>query len=650
MKVKMREMTSLELAIALEEMRVLENGRVEKIYQNGRQIRVKIYCKEGEKELVFEPGKFFLTNYKRRALSEPPSFCMLLRKHLMGKRVIWIKQKGFERIVEIEFDDKILIFEIFSKGNAILCEKDYTIIMPLEVQLWREREIMPRKVYKYPPSLLNPFSLKEEEFCSVIKGQKKIASFLASDLSLGGIYAEELCLRAGIDKAKKCSELSEEEKKKLYKELQKLKEEKLKPYVVLSNTEPIDFAPFELLLHKGKEKKYFSSFNQALDEFYTYWESKNAEMERVREEKETEEKIKRIVERQKEVVKNLEELEEKTRKKAEALFNNLNLVERIFSALRKARELGMSWEEIKEKISLEDSAEARAIKDIREHEGKILLWIGGMDVEVDFTLSPMENAQRYYEMAKKYRKKMEGAKQKIEEIRKSIKESKKLKEKKEIALPRKKVKKKWYEKFRWSFTSEGFLVVAGKDAVQNEVLYKKYLEQSDIVLHADIHGAPLTIVKSQGREITPLAIREAAELAAAYSSAWKLKLGSVDVYWVLPKQVSKTPPAGQYLAKGAFMIYGQKNYLRKTEVKIAIGIMLCENEARAFAGSILGARAHCKYFVTVFPGDTPKQKAGEKIKLKLLQKAMPEDKEVIERISVDEFISLLPGSCGEIVG
>ncbi len=653
-KEKIREMNSVELAIALKEMRVLENGRVEKIYQKGRQVRMKIYCRKGEKELVFEPGKFFLTNYKRRAPGEPPSFCMLLRKHLTGKRIAQIRQRGFERIVEMEFEDKILIFEIFSKGNVILCERDYTIIMPLEVQLWKEREIMPGKLYKPPPALLNPFSMSEDEFCSMIRGQKKIASFLAADFALGGIYAEELCLRAGVEKTKKCSELSENEKKNLYREMQRLRNERVNPYLVYENSEPVDFAPFELLLHREREKRYFPSFNEVLDEFYTYWEAKAAEREGIEKESEAEEKIKRIIERQKEVVKNLEELEKAARKKAEILFNNLELVERIFSALRKARELGLSWEEIKERVSLDSSPEARAVKDIREHEGKLLLAFGETDVEVDFTLSPVENAQRYYELAKKYRKKIESARKRMEEIKASLKEQiRKLKEKKEreaILPKKKKTKKKWYEKFRWSFTSEGFLVVAGKDATQNEVLYKKYLERDDIVLHADIAGAPLTVIKSQGREITPLAIREAAEIAAAYSRAWKLKLGSVDVYWVLPEQVSKTPPAGQYLPKGSFMIYGEKNYLRKTEVRLAIGVMMSESEAKVFAGSILGARAHCKYFVTVFPGNIPKHKAGEVVKLKLMQKALPEDKELIEKIPLDEFVSILPGECGEIMG
>ncbi len=639
-----REMTSIDLKFAIEEMNILEGGRIEKIYQKGKQVRIKVYTPHGEKEIFFEPGKFFLTEYKRTSPEHPPSFCMLLRKHLMGKRILWVKQKGFERVVEIETEDKILIFEVFSKGNVILCEKDYTIIMPLEVQLWKDREIMPRKTYKFPPEVTNPFTLTFEEFVKKIKGQKKVASLLATELSLGGIYAEELCARAGVEKDRKCSELSEKEIENLYNALKSFGNEK-KPYVIYEGNKPVDFAPFELKLHEGKNKKFFENFNQAIDEVYTFYEARELEKEESKEEVEEKEKLKRILERQKEIIKHLEKMEEEARKKAEALFNNLELVENIFNGIKKARDSGLSWDEIKERVELEDSPEARSIKEIKEHEGKILLFIEGMDIEVDFTTSAIENAQRYYEKAKKYRKKVEAAREKMKEIKEMSKREKK---KVEAKLPvKKRVRKHWYEKFRWSLTSEGFLVVAGKDATQNEVLYKKYLEENDIVLHADIHGAPLTVVKSQGKEITPLAIREAAEMAAAYSSAWKMKLGSVDVYWVLPEQVSKTPPSGQYLAKGAFMIYGEKNYLRKTEVKISIGVIL-DGEAKVYAGSVLGARAHCKYFLTVFPGDIPKNELAKQVKLKLMQKALPDDKSLIESIPEEEFLKVLPGD-GNIV-
>ena len=72
------------------------------------------------------------------------------------------------------------------------------------------------------------------------------------------------------------------------------------------------------------------------------------------------------------------------------------------------------------------------------------------------------------------------------------------------ALAKRKVEtenKEWYEKFRWFTSSDGFLVVAGKDTVSNEVLVKKYATQEDAVFHAEISGAPFVVVKAEGRTI-----------------------------------------------------------------------------------------------------------------------------------------------------
>ena len=89
------------------------------------------------------------------------------------------------------------------------------------------------------------------------------------------------------------------------------------------------------------------------------------------------------------------------------------------------------------------------------------------------------------------------------------------------ALSKRKVEmenKEWYEKFRWFTSSDGFLVVAGKDTVSNEVLIKKYTTQEDVVFHAEITGAPFTVVKAEGKQVPEQTLKEAGEFAASYSS------------------------------------------------------------------------------------------------------------------------------------
>src|SRR5690606_27678794 len=137
---------------------------------------------------------------------------------------------------------------------------------------------------------------------------------------------------------------------------------------------------------------------------------------------------------------------------------------------------------------------------------------------------------------------------------------------------RKRVKRemKWFEKFRWFLSSDGFLVLGGRDAGTNEIVVKRHMEPRDIYLHSDIHGAPSVIIKSQGKEIPETTIQEAAVFAASFSSAWTRGFSSLDVYWVHPEQVSKTPKSGEFVARGAFIIRGSRNYIRGVPLKIAV--------------------------------------------------------------------------------
>jgi hypothetical protein len=282
-----------------------------------------------------------------------------------------------------------------------------------------------------------------------------------------------------------------------------------------------------------------------------------------------------------------------------------------------------------------------------------------VEVEIDFRKSPQQNAEKFFKEAKRAKAKLTAAEAALAETERKLAELKAgiPPEKRKVKLPMKRRPRgRWYEAYRWMFTTEDFLVIGGRDARQNEQIFKKRLEPADIVLHADIAGAPLTVIKTAGREVTPLAIREAAELAAAYSRAWREGLGAIDVYWVKPEQVSKAAPPGEFLPRGAFMIRGKKNYLKKTELKIAIGVRFelekktMERTAKLICGNVQAVNKHAKYFVTLKPGDRPQAELAKQIKLKFLQKALPEDKPLIETIALEDIQRGIPVGRGSIVG
>jgi len=236
-------------------------------------------------------------------------------------------------------------------------------------------------------------------------------------------------------------------------------------------------------------------------------------------------------------------------------------------------------------------------------------------VKIDFDLrkSVPENANLHYERAKKLRGKIPGLTKAMEETHRKIENAGAERAESQPRM-REKPQRKWYEKFRWFESSQGYLVIGGRDATTNEILIKKHLEPKDLVFHADIPGAPFFAVKNtSGAPVPDETRRQAAQAAASYSRAWSSGSGSVDVYEVDPGQVSKSAPAGEYLTKGAFMIYGEKRWHRKMELKAAVGVA----EGSVIGGPQEAVSAKTKDYVTITVGDTSAGALAKKIRERL---------------------------------
>jgi len=265
-------------------------------------------------------------------------------------------------------------------------------------------------------------------------------------------------------------------------------------------------------------------------------------------------------------------------------------------------------------------------------------------------LSIPQNAERYYRRAKEYRKKLEGAQKALEESKKRLEEVEALKV--EVAYekaPQRRVRqrKRWYDKFRWFFSSDGLLVVGGRDADTNEEIVKKYMTSEDVFFHADVHGAPAIIVKAEGKDIPKTALEEAAQFAISYSSIWKAGAYEGKCYWVRPEQVSKTPPPGEYLPKGSFAIRGRRNYM-DVPAGIAIGIEINE-ETRVVGGPPSAIEQRAKYLVELEPGDKTQNEMAKEISKTFLLKASAEDKHLIDQIaSPDKIMPFLPSGKSRI--
>lgn len=124
------------------------------------------------------------------------------------------------------------------------------------------------------------------------------------------------------------------------------------------------------------------------------------------------------------------------------------------------------------------------------------------------------------------------------------------------------------------------MVLAGRDAAENEYLVKKQTTKYDIFVHAELHGSAAVIIKVNKEQInenskTPVPIRtlcEAGSFAICFSSAWDSHV-TVPAYWVHMDQVSKTAPTGEFLSVGGFSIRGTKNFLPLPTLILGIGVM-----------------------------------------------------------------------------
>lgn len=238
-----------------------------------------------------------------------------------------------------------------------------------------------------------------------------------------------------------------------------------------------------------------------------------------------------------------------------------------------------------------------------------------MRVSLDFTKSVEENAASYFEKAKKAKKKLDGAEKALERFQQKMNKLL-LKREEEILLEEEEKevvvrKKEWYEKFRWFYSSEEFLVIGGRDATTNEIVIKKHTDPDDVVFHTDMAGSPFFVIKSAGKTPGKATLQEAANATAFYSRAWKAGLLSTEVFWVKPDQVSKKTEAGEFMPKGAFMIRGKTTYI-KPEMKLAIGKV----ENQIIGGPVEAIKKYTKDYVIIIQGREKASDIAKKIRKK----------------------------------
>lgn len=392
-----------------------------------------------------------------------------------------------------------------------------------------------------------------------------------------------------------------------------------------------DFHPFRPAQFEGipnTQLLEFEPFNKLVDEFFSSIESQKLESRLTEREENAKRKLDTARADHAKRLGGLQQVQELNMKKAEAIEANLQNVQEAIAAVNGLIAQGMDWVEIARLIEMEQAkgnpvAEmiklplklyentatlllAEAIyqdeedyegnetgSDLSENDDEGVASKGRtsnpedkrLAVDVDLALSPWSNARQYYDQKKsaavKEQKTLQSSGKALKSTERKVAADLKkgLKQEKQVMRP---VRiQKWFEKFMYFISSEGYLVIGGRDAQQNEVLYKRYLRKGDVYVHGDMEGAASVIVKSKpgflGSPIPLSTLSQAGILAVATSSAWDAKAG-MSAWWVKPDQVSRTAPTGEYLTTGAFTIRGQKNYLPPAQLLLGFGVMFQVSE------------------------------------------------------------------------
>ena len=491
-----------------------------------------------------------------------PNFCMLLRKHLNSARILSITQPGLERIIDIEIEHlnelgdvctKHLITEIMGKhSNIIFCDDKKMIIDSIKHisgLVSSVREVLPGRDYFIPETQdkWNPLTIDCEHFLEkVMTKPLPIAKALYTSLTgISPLIANEICHRASIDGEASTSSLSEMEGLHLYKNFERLmadiKNNSFFPNVIYKNGEPVEFSSSTLTTYNSSEHKEFESISELLEQYYA---QRNT--------------LTRIRQKSVDLRKIVSNAIERTRKKYDLQMKQLKDTDKrdkykVYGELITA--YGYNVEE--------GSKQMTALNYYTNEE---------VTIPLDPTITPIENAKKYFDKYSKLKRTYEALTKFTEETKEELEHLESISAALDIALQeedliqlkeelmeygymkRKFVSKKDAKKQKSAskpfhyISSDGFHMYVGKNNFQNDELTFKFAIGNDWWFHAKGTAGSHVIVKTNGEELPDRTFEEAGKLAAYYSKARELSKAEIDY---TEKKNVKKPNGG----KPGFVVY-----------------------------------------------------------------------------------------------
>ena len=549
-----------------------------------------------------------------------------------------IEQVGSERIVSMKFrqpDDRvrIVICEFFGEGNLAICDENMQIIAILNTIEVRHRTLNVGLRYAYPPARgVDVFEITLDQMLSLRNEAKNldVLRWIGRSISMPKKFVEEIAKRAGIEDDKMAGRLTDVEVKKIYSTIKNLVNDVSTgkdhdPMVILAGEKPLEALPIMTGEAAKASTRKVASYMEAVDEVLS---SEILDIGR----------SSKTVELDRQIAVLGHDLDEQNKAKEKVIQKS--------AAIRKLAEelMELSYQN-PDDGKIHDALAANSASIVKE-KGMKYVEIAGEQVEMQPNLAKVSS------MLFARAKEMERGNASIEQSRiKILAQIAKLQgqtaaiHKKVIV--KEQIAKEWYERYRWFVTTDGVLAIGGRDASSNSALIRKHLTEADIVFHAEVHGSPFFIVKNaaaSAREgkIDP-SLQQVAKATVSFSSAWKNGLSSADAYWVMPDQIKKGAPTGQFLPKGSFVIEGRRNYLKGVEIRLAIGIVRLEGKVTLVCGPEESIKRRAIFYAVLLQGGMDPMTAAKKCKSEFVKIADDvEVAETIKRISLDDFVRALP--------
>ena len=561
-------LTSLDIRRLARDLQSLVGLRIDGINLYPAGAYAFRFSRSKQRMVIDARGWVFLTEERSEGV-EPDGLCQKLKKELSGLALASVEQVGFDRVMKLKFEGRELVIELFAGGNVILNDGTGLILAALRKREFKSRIIAPGQKYVLP-SGVDPTRMSIDEIRNrIFASTSDTVSTLAVPLGMGAEVAREVCQRAGIDEHAVASGLTTPDIEHVFASFSAIiaqsdagssgyMDNEVFASIRLSNMEPVE------------ER---ASLSDCISRFYLRF------LEAVTRKDDGQEKVKRIATKQKAQIEAFEKRADECARIADLLYGHFEDLSRILNAIRESRG-GVLPEGFE-----------------RGKESTVTATIDGMKVQFDWKYDVNVNAARYYEEGKKFRSKAEGAKVAMEKA--AVEQKKRMK----LESPKKGRKTAWFEKFRWFVTSEGCLVIAGHNAKENELIVRRHMGSDDIYIHADIPGAPSTVIRGKCGEQS---IREGCAFAVCFSRAWMLGLASADAFWVKGEQVSTHAPPGEFLARGSFLITGRKNFVRDLPLRLVLGTIEYESEKRFVCAPEGSFQAHSAGIV-IAPGTTNRE-------------------------------------------